>query len=112
VCNELATTHWTYWRLLEKLGARHIPEQRWVEDGKFLCSAGIDMALYLGASSPTNNSPTRRSSSSKRPRPAFGGIHWAKVDRQMMVPHAHPTRPRRLGRPTGPGGPADRLEGV
>jgi len=46
-----ATTHWAYWRLLEKLGARYVPEQRWVEDGKFITSAGvsagIDMALYL-----------------------------------------------------------------
>ena len=46
-----ATTHWAYWRLLEKLGARYVPEQRWVEDGMFITSAGvsagIDMALHL-----------------------------------------------------------------
>jgi transcriptional regulator GlxA family with amidase domain len=46
-----ATTHWAYWRLLERLGARYVPEQRWVEDGKFITSAGvsarIDMALHL-----------------------------------------------------------------
>jgi transcriptional regulator GlxA family with amidase domain len=35
-----ATTHWAYWRLLEKLGAHYVPEQRWVEDGKFITAAG------------------------------------------------------------------------
>jgi len=43
-----ATTHWAYHRLLERLGATYLP-QRWVEDGKFITSAGvsagIDMAL-------------------------------------------------------------------
>ena len=43
-----ATTHWAYHRLLERLGATYLPE-RWVEDGKFITSAGIDMALALVA---------------------------------------------------------------
>jgi transcriptional regulator GlxA family with amidase domain len=47
-----ATTHWASHRLLERLGARYLPE-RWVEDGKFITSAGvsagIDMALALTA---------------------------------------------------------------
>jgi transcriptional regulator GlxA family with amidase domain len=47
-----ATTHWAYATFLERLGARYLP-QRWVQDGKFICSAGvsagIDMALYLRA---------------------------------------------------------------
>jgi transcriptional regulator GlxA family with amidase domain len=47
-----ATTHWAYHRLLERLGATYLP-QRWVEDGKFITSAGvsagIDMALALVA---------------------------------------------------------------
>jgi transcriptional regulator GlxA family with amidase domain len=46
-----ATTHWAYHRLLERLGATYLPE-RWVEDGKFITSAGvsagIDMALAPG----------------------------------------------------------------
>jgi transcriptional regulator GlxA family with amidase domain len=46
------TTHWAYHRLLERLGATYLPE-RWVEDGKFITSAGvsagIDMALALVA---------------------------------------------------------------
>jgi transcriptional regulator GlxA family with amidase domain len=34
-----ATTHWAYHRLLERLGATYLPE-RWVEDGKYITSAG------------------------------------------------------------------------
>ena len=47
-----ATTHWAYRRILENLGATYV-EERWVEDGKFIMSAGvsagIDMGLYLAA---------------------------------------------------------------
>jgi len=45
-----ATTHWAYFDILEALGARAV-HARWVEDGKFLTtagvSAGIDGGLYL-----------------------------------------------------------------
>jgi len=47
-----ATTHWAFAEQLNRLGAQY-QRQRWVEDGKFLCSAGvsagIDMALHLAA---------------------------------------------------------------
>jgi transcriptional regulator GlxA family with amidase domain len=47
-----ATTHWAVSRMLERLGA-HYQRKRWVEDGKFIMSAGvsvgIDMGLYLAA---------------------------------------------------------------
>ena len=47
-----ATTHWSYHRLLERMGATYLPE-RWVEDGKVITSAGvsagIDLALALVA---------------------------------------------------------------
>jgi transcriptional regulator GlxA family with amidase domain len=85
-----ATTHWAYARFLERLGARYLP-QRWVEDGKFLCSAGvsagIDMALYLGAKL-TNEQLARQAQLfiEYDPQPPFGGIDWTKVDRDMMVP--------------------------
>jgi transcriptional regulator GlxA family with amidase domain len=73
-----ATTHWAYHSLLERLGATYVPE-RWVEDGKFLTSAGvsagIDMALHLVArltdeprrawcSSVSSTIPSRRSAPS------------------------------------------------
>ena len=45
-----ATTHWAYVDILEGLGAKYL-HQRWVEDGKYLTtagvSAGIDGGLYL-----------------------------------------------------------------
>ena len=45
-----ATTHWAYADILENLGAKY-RHQRWVEDGKYLTtagvSAGIDGGLYL-----------------------------------------------------------------
>ncbi len=45
-----ATTHWAYVDVLEHLGAKPV-RARWVEDGKFLTtagvSAGIDGGLYL-----------------------------------------------------------------
>ena len=45
-----ATTHWAFYSVLEQFGATYV-RQRWVEDGKFICSAGvsagIDMALQL-----------------------------------------------------------------
>lgn len=47
-----ATTHWACRKVLESFGARYRRE-RWVEDGKFITSAGvsagIDMGLYLAA---------------------------------------------------------------
>ncbi len=47
-----ATTHWAYFDILELLGARPT-RARWVEDGKYLTtagvSAGIDGGLYLAA---------------------------------------------------------------
>lgn len=45
-----AATHWAYADILESLGATYV-RQRWVEDGKFLTtagvSAGIDGGLHL-----------------------------------------------------------------
>src|SRR4029450_12519779 len=47
-----ATTHWAYVDILEELGAKYL-HQRWVEDGKYLTtagvSAGIDGGLYVAA---------------------------------------------------------------
>src|ERR671912_461660 len=47
-----ATTHWVYYKILEQFGAKYV-RKRWVEEGKFISSAGvtagIDMALHLAA---------------------------------------------------------------
>jgi transcriptional regulator GlxA family with amidase domain len=85
-----ATTHWSHHRLLERLGARYLPE-RWVEDGKIITSAGvsagIDMALALVAR--LTDEPTARMVQlwiEYDPHPPFGGIDWDQVDRDMAEP--------------------------
>jgi transcriptional regulator GlxA family with amidase domain len=85
-----ATTHWSHHRLLERLGATYMP-RRWVEDGKFITSAGvsagIDMALALVAR--LTDEPTARMVQlwiEYDPHPPFGGIDWSQVDRDMSEP--------------------------
>jgi transcriptional regulator GlxA family with amidase domain len=67
-----ATTHWIYYKILEQFGARYV-RKRWVEDGKFISSAGIDMALHLAARL-TNEKTARRVQRSLAydPHPPFG----------------------------------------
>jgi transcriptional regulator GlxA family with amidase domain len=105
-----ATTNWFWYGVLENLGARYRRE-RWVEDGKFITSAGvsagIDMALYLV--SRLTDEPTARRvqlALDYDPQPPFGGIDW---DHVPLVPRvlrgairlAAPlitTRPKRMAR--------------
>jgi transcriptional regulator GlxA family with amidase domain len=78
-----ATTNWFFHRLLEQLGAAY-RQERWVEDGAFVMSAGvsagIDMALYL-VSKLTDEATARRVQLALDydPRPPFGRIDWANV---------------------------------
>jgi transcriptional regulator GlxA family with amidase domain len=78
-----ATTNWFFDGVLEQFGATYVPE-RWVEDGKFIMSAGvsagIDMALYLVARL-TDEATARRVQVALDydPRPPFGDIDWANV---------------------------------
>ena len=78
-----ATTHWAYAAELEKLGARYVRE-RWVEDGKFITSAGvsagIDMALALVARLEGRATAERLQLGIEYdPHPPFGGIDWSRV---------------------------------
>jgi transcriptional regulator GlxA family with amidase domain len=79
-----ATTHWAYYRILEELGAKYV-RKRWVEDGKFICSAGvsagIDAALALAARL-TDEETARRMQRSigYDPHPPFGGIDYDHLD--------------------------------
>ena len=73
-----ATTHWAFYRILEQFGATYVRE-RWVEDGKFICSAGvsagIDMALQLAAR--LTDERTSREVQYRLgydPEPPFGGL--------------------------------------
>ena len=78
-----AAIHWAYGELLQSLGATYARE-RWVEDGKFLTSAGgsagIDMGLSL-ASRLTDEDTARRVQVAidYDPQPPFGRIDWAQV---------------------------------
>jgi transcriptional regulator GlxA family with amidase domain len=75
-----ATTHWVYYKILEKFGAKYV-RKRWVEDGKFISSAGvtagIDMALHLAARL-TDVETARRVqwSLGYDPHPPFGGMDY------------------------------------
>jgi transcriptional regulator GlxA family with amidase domain len=75
-----ATTHWAYYKILEELGAKYV-RQRWVEDGKFICSAGvsagIDMALALAARLTSEETARQvQRSLGYDPHPPFGGIDY------------------------------------
>jgi transcriptional regulator GlxA family with amidase domain len=91
-----ATTHWAYHRLLGRLGATYLPK-RWVEDGKFITSAGIDMALALVAR--LTDEPAARMvqlAIEYDPHPPFGGIDWSQVDRDSNEPVLGPMVQRQL----------------
>ena len=75
-----ATTHWAYADILEGLGATY-RRARWVEDGKFMTtagvSAGIDGGLYL-ASRLVGEDPAKliQLGIEYDPEPPFGPIDW------------------------------------
>jgi transcriptional regulator GlxA family with amidase domain len=84
-----ATTHWAYYKVLEEFGAKYV-RRRWVEDGKFICSAGvsagIDMALQLAAR--LTDEQTSREVQYRLgydPEPPFGGIDYERIGGQLGV---------------------------
>ncbi len=79
--------HWAYGELLGSLGAKYAQE-RWVEDGKFLTSAGgaagIDMMLYLVARLKSESgAKLAQLATEYDPQPPFGGIDWSSVDSDL-----------------------------
>src|ERR687885_1693139 len=78
-----ATTNWFYAKVLEQFGATYL-RRRWVEDGKYIMSAGvsagIDMGLYLAARL-TDEATARRVQLALDydPQPPFGRIDWPNV---------------------------------
>ena len=78
-----AAAHWGYAELLETLGASYARE-RWVEDGRFLTSAGgsagIDMMLYLVSKLKGEaGAKLAQLATEYDPDPPFGGIDWSSV---------------------------------
>jgi transcriptional regulator GlxA family with amidase domain len=108
-----ATTHWAYVDILENLGAKYL-HQRWVEDGKYLTtagvSAGIDGGLFL-ASRLVGDEAAKliQLGIEYEPQPPFGPIDWdpAIVDAlrpivrspfsDVLAEHPYLARERRLG---------------
>ena len=87
-----ATTHWAFYKILEQFGATYVRE-RWVEDGKFICSAGvsagIDMALQLTAR--LTDEETSREVQYRLgydPEPPFGGIDYERIGGQLGAARA------------------------
>jgi transcriptional regulator GlxA family with amidase domain len=75
-----ATTHWAYYKVLEQFGATYV-RKRWVEDGKFISSAGvsagIDAALALAARLTDEETAMRvQRSLGYDPHPPFRGIDY------------------------------------
>lgn len=109
-----ATTHWAYVDILQGLGAKYL-HQRWVEDGKYLTtagvSAGIDGGLYLAARLVGEDAAKLiQRGMEYEPRPPFGPIDWDPdvVDAlrpiwrgplaEELARHPHLAREARLGR--------------
>jgi transcriptional regulator GlxA family with amidase domain len=105
-----ATTHWACYRVLESFGATY-QRKRWVEDGKFITSAGvsagIDMGLYLAARL-TDEASARQAQLwlDYDPQPPFGRLDYADVGLPLRAGRAWVSlmaplltaRPRRLTR--------------
>jgi transcriptional regulator GlxA family with amidase domain len=110
-----ATTHWAYVDILEGLGAKYL-HQRWVEDGKFLStagvSAGIDGGLYVaGRLVGEDLAKVIQLGVEYDPEPPFGPIKWDPPTIEALRPiwrgplddeiarHPHLARDARLGKP-------------
>jgi transcriptional regulator GlxA family with amidase domain len=108
-----ATTHWAYVDILEGLGAKYL-HQRWVEEGKYLTtagvSAGIDGGLYLASRLVGEDAAKLiQRGIEYEPEPPFGPIDWdpATVEAlrpiwrgplaEVLVDHPYLTRDSRLG---------------
>jgi transcriptional regulator GlxA family with amidase domain len=82
-------THWAFSGLLEAFGARYAGE-RWVEDGRFITTAGgsaaMDMGLTLLARlAGEKNARMLQLFAEYDPQPPFGGIDWSRVNHDEMV---------------------------
>jgi transcriptional regulator GlxA family with amidase domain len=80
-----ATTHWAYAHILENLGAHYV-QRRWVEDGRFITSAGTSGGIDMALSLVTKLKNERRARQTQvmaeyDPQPPFGGIDWSLTQR-------------------------------
>jgi transcriptional regulator GlxA family with amidase domain len=85
-----ATTHWAFSKQLERMGVEYVPD-RWVEDGKFISSAGIaaglDMALdVVGKLVGEGMARQVQLILEYDPQPPLGAIDWDQIDKNMLDP--------------------------
>lgn len=90
-----AATHWAYVDVLERLGARPVPA-RWVEDGKYLTtagvSAGIDGGLHLARRLVGEDAARLiQLGMQYEPEPPLGPIDWDPVGIEAVRPIWRPT---------------------
>jgi transcriptional regulator GlxA family with amidase domain len=111
-----ATTHWAAASILESLGATY-QRTRWVEDGKFIMSAGvsagIDMGLHLAARLTDEASARQvQRALDYDPQPPFGRLNYddmgvtlrlLRMDASLTAP-LRTARPKRLTRHERAGG--------
>jgi transcriptional regulator GlxA family with amidase domain len=105
-----ATTHWACYKVLESFGAKY-RRDRWVEDGKFITSAGvsagIDMGLQLAARL-TDEATARQAQLwlDYDPQPPFGRLDYDDMGLSLRAGRAWMSltaplltaRPKRLTR--------------
>jgi transcriptional regulator GlxA family with amidase domain len=85
-----ATTHWAYFDILDLLGATPV-RARWVEDGKYLTtagvSAGIDGGLHLAARLVGDEAAKLiQLGVEYDPEPPFGPIDWDSAIAEAVRP--------------------------
>ena len=110
-----ATTHWAYVDILELLGARYV-RARWVEDGKYLTTAGVSAGIDGGLSVAARLVGEEAAKLIQRgieyePEPPFGPIDWDPALVESLRPiwrgplaqivAAHPHLDRRGTVPSG-----------
>ena len=120
-----ATTHWAYVDILENLGVE-VVRSRWVEDGKFLTtagvSAGIDGGLRLAQRLVGDEAAKLiQRGMQYEPEPPLGPIDWGPAITQAVRPiwrgplediiAAHPHLDPSTSR-VGPSGPGSGMAGV
>ncbi len=112
-----ATTHWACHKVLESFGAEYL-RKRWVEDGKFITSAGVSAGIDMGlelAARLTDEETAKQVQLwlDYDPRPPFGALDyddmglalragraWVSLATPLLT--ARPKRLTRQERATGP----------
>ena len=82
-----ATTHWAFHKVLEQFGAKYV-RKRWVEDGKFITSAGVSAGIAMALQLAARLTDEQRARQVQYrlgydPEPPFGGIDYEHIGLQL-----------------------------